>query len=104
MEARLQFDILPQPDDTTCGPTCLHAIYRYFGDEIPLSQVIREVPSLCGGGTLGVMLGSHALARGYKASLYTSTVTVLSRAAGVKTRREAARTRVPMVDPGLFVA
>jgi hypothetical protein len=71
MEARLQFDILPQPDDTTCGPTCLHAIYRYFGDEIPLGQVIREVPTLCGGGTLGVMLGNHALARGYKASLFT---------------------------------
>jgi len=71
METRLQFDILPQPDDTTCGPTCLHAIYRYFGDEIPLSQVIREVPSLREGGTLAVMLGSHALARGYRALLYT---------------------------------
>lgn len=76
MEARLEFDILPQPDDSTCGPTCLHAIYRYFGDEIPLSQVIREVPSLCSGGTLGVMLGSHALARGYKASLYTYNLMV----------------------------
>jgi hypothetical protein len=71
MEAELQFDILPQPDDNTCGPTCLHAIYRYFGDTIPLDQVIREVPSLRGGGTLAVMLGNHALARGYKASLYT---------------------------------
>lgn len=71
MEAKLQFDILPQPDDSTCGPTCLHAVYRYFGDEIPLDQVIREVPSLCGGGTLAVMLANHALARGYQASLYT---------------------------------
>ena len=41
MEAKLQFDILPQPDDCTCGPTCLHAVYRYFGDEIPLTQVVR---------------------------------------------------------------
>ena len=71
MEAKLEFDILPQPDDTTCGPTCLHAIYRYFGDEVPLGQVIREVPSLRGGGTLAVMLGNHALARGYRVSLYT---------------------------------
>jgi len=71
MGARLQFDILPQPDDTTCGPTCLHAIYRYFGDEVPLDQVIREVPSLRGGGTLAVMLANHALARGYKATIYT---------------------------------
>jgi len=33
--------------------------------------VIREVPTLRQGGTLGVMLGNHALSRGYKASLYT---------------------------------
>jgi len=71
MEARLKFDILPQPDDGTCGPTCLHAVYRYFGDEISLKQVIKEVPSLQGGGTLAVILGNHALARGYKASIYT---------------------------------
>jgi len=71
MEARLQFDISPQPDDSTCGPTCLHAVYRYFGDKISLKQVIKEVPSLQGGGTLAVILGNHALARGYKASIYT---------------------------------
>ena len=36
-----------------------------------LSEVIREVPSLQGGGTLGVMLANHALARGYQATIYT---------------------------------
>ena len=71
MEARLQFDIQPQPDDRTCGPTCLHAVYQYFGDEISLDQVIKEVPSLQSGGTLAVLLGNHALARGYKVSIYT---------------------------------
>ncbi len=76
MEARLDFCIQPQPDDTTCGPTCLHAIYRYFGDEVPLERVIREVPSLRGGGTLAVMLGNHALARGYRASIYTYNLMV----------------------------
>ena len=76
MEARLEFDILPQPDDTTCGPTCLHAVYRYFGDNVSLDQVIREVPSLRGGGTLAARLGSHALARGYKALIYTYNLMV----------------------------
>ena len=71
MKARLRLQITPQPDDTTCGPTCLHAMYRYFGDDISLKQVLREVPSLRQGGTLGVMLANHALARGYKASIYT---------------------------------
>ena len=68
---RLSFEIQPQPDDVTCGPTCLDAVYSYFGDEIPLEQVIREIPQLEGGGTLAVLLGSHALKRGYEATLYT---------------------------------
>lgn len=76
MEAKLEFDIQPQPDETTCGPTCLHAIYRYFGDEVPLDRVIQEVPTLRGGGTLAVMLGNHALARGYGATIYTYNLMV----------------------------
>jgi len=60
-----------QPDDITCGPTCLHAVYEYHGDVISLQQVITEVKSLKGGGTLAVLLGNHALKRGYKATIYT---------------------------------
>jgi hypothetical protein len=71
MESRLELDILPQPDDTTCGPTCLHAVYRYYGDDIPLRQVIDEVPALQTGGTIGVLLGCHALARGYDVRIHT---------------------------------
>ena len=67
----LNFDIKAQPDEVTCGPTCLHALYQYYQDEIPLKQVIGEVKSLDGGGTLAVMLGNHALKQGYKVSLYT---------------------------------
>lgn len=64
-------DILPQPDDTTCGPTCLHAVYRYYRDDISLDQVIREVCHLETGGTLGVYLAHHALQRGYQTTIYT---------------------------------
>lgn len=71
MTTRLELDIQPQPDDTTCGPTCLHAIYRYFGDGIPLPQVIAENTSLAGRGTLAVFLACHALRRGYAARIYT---------------------------------
>lgn len=70
------FDILPQPDDATCGPTCLHAVYRYYGDDAPLADVIREVRPVQGGGTLGVLLGQHALKRGYRARLYTFNLVV----------------------------
>jgi hypothetical protein len=67
----LNFDILTQPDDTTCGPTCLHSIYRYYNDRISLEKVIQEVPQLETGGTLAVLLACHALGRGYKATIYT---------------------------------
>jgi len=66
----LPVEILPQPDDFTCGATCLHALYRYYGEEPPLKQVIDEVQHLEGGGTLAVLLGCHALRRGYRATMY----------------------------------
>ncbi len=69
--AQLPFEILPQPDETTCGPTCLHAIYRFYGESLPLEQVVAEVSMLEGGGTLAVLLACHALRRGYRATIYT---------------------------------
>ncbi len=71
MKTHLQFDIQAQPNDLTCGPTCLQAVYGYFGDEIALHDVIAQTGQLADGGTLAVMLGIHAIARGYKARIYT---------------------------------
>ena len=76
MKARLPFQIQAQPDDTTCGPTCLQAVYAYYGDTISLDKVIGQVKKLKGGGTLAVMLGCHALRRGYRAKLYTYNLRV----------------------------
>ena len=73
---RLELDILRQPDNTTCGPTCLHAVYRFYQDELPLEAVIRETPQLEEGGTLAVLLGRHALSRGYRAMIYTYNLQV----------------------------
>lgn len=71
-----KFPILKQPDDITCGPTCLHSVYSYFGDKMTLEQVIEEVDMLAGGGTLAALLGCHALRRGYKAWIYTFNLKV----------------------------
>jgi len=71
MLTKLHLDISMQPDDITCGPACLHSVYEYYGDSISLQQVITEVKSLRGGGTLAVLLANHALKRGYKATIYT---------------------------------
>ncbi len=73
---RLELAMQRQPNLETCGPTCLHALYRYYGDSITLEEVIREVPSLPTGGTLGVMLACHALRRGYRARIYSYNLNV----------------------------
>ncbi|MFY0606114.1 MAG: C39 family peptidase [Cyclobacteriaceae bacterium] len=67
----LSLDIHAQPNDETCGPTCLQSVYRYYNDHIDLADVISEVKTLSTGGTLAVMLGNHALSRGYKVTIYT---------------------------------
>jgi hypothetical protein len=71
MKHSLDFSILPQPTDSTCGPTCLHAVYQYWDDSISLDQTIAEIGQLSKGGTLAVQLACHALARGYHASIHT---------------------------------
>jgi hypothetical protein len=53
----------------TCGPTCLHAVYQFYNDHIPLKDIISEIPQLAEGGTLAVYLGCHALHRGYKTTI-----------------------------------
>lgn len=75
-ELSLGFDIQAQPDEVTCGPTCLHALYHYYKDPVPLKDVIRDVKKLKTGGTLAVMLGNHALKRGYKAYIYTYNLNI----------------------------
>jgi len=74
MSERLQFQIAAQPDAVTCGPTCLHGIYRYLGDPIGLQEVIGSVDMLSGGGTLDVFLANHALARGYRVTVFSYNV------------------------------
>lgn len=46
--------MLPKPDETTCGPTCLKVNDAYFGTEKPLESVIARTHRL--GGTLAVFL------------------------------------------------
>lgn len=75
-ELVLGFDIQTQPDEVTCGPTCLQALYNYYSDPVPLNDVIKEVKRLKFGGTLAVMLGHHALKRGYQAHIYTYNLNV----------------------------
>jgi len=75
-EFRLPIRTLPQPDETTCGPTCLHALYTYWRDTDPLEQVIARTYRMEHGGTFAVFLACDALRKGYHATIYTYNLTV----------------------------
>jgi hypothetical protein len=109
MTAKLYLDILPQPNNITCGPTCLHAIYRYFGDEISLHQVVTEVPQIATGGTLAVYLAVHALQRGYNATIYSYNLQIFDPTwASARSEEIAEKLKLQASfqkgDPGLEVA
>lgn len=76
MDIDLPISIKPQPDDTTCGPTCLHAVYDYFGEKLTLDDVIGTTRTLEEGGTLAVFLANAAMRRGYGATIYTYNLQV----------------------------
>lgn len=65
-----------QPDEVTCGPTCLHSIYRYYNEKIELESVINEVSMNPSGGTLAAHLGVHALKKGYKAEIWNFNLNI----------------------------
>lgn len=73
---QLPVKILPQPDETTCGPTCLHAVYRYWGEQESLDDVIARAGRLEHGGTFAVFLACDALRKGYHATIYTYNLNV----------------------------
>lgn len=68
--------IKPQPDETTCGPTCLHTVYEYYYSPVELNSVVADVLQLEGGGTLGSLLAVDALHRGFDATIYTYNLQV----------------------------
>lgn len=70
----IDLKIEPQPDDETCGPTSLHAIYRYYNYKISLDEVIDTVERSHSGGTLSPLLGKHALMHGFSATIYVNNM------------------------------
>lgn len=61
-----------QPTDVSCGPTCLQAVYQYYGHDHSVHQLLDEVSMLDDdGGTMAVFLANHALRNGFRATIYT---------------------------------
>ena len=72
----IDIKINTQPDDETCGPTCLHAIYQHYGYDISLEEVAKTVKRSASGGTLAPYLGIHALERGFTASILINNMDI----------------------------
>lgn len=68
--AELAVPRFAQPDDVTCGPTCLLSVLRYYGNEISFARLAELTPTNPDGGTLAVYLGHAARRLGYAARLY----------------------------------
>lgn len=65
-----------QPDDATCGPTCLAQVYHYYGKDRQLERLIRDTRQNPEGGTLGVYLGLRALEDGFKVTAFSYNLRV----------------------------
>lgn len=94
----LRVEQFSQPDDVTCGPTCLAKVYRYFGLEVPLETVVGEIDRNEDGGTLAVFLGLAALRRGLHANLYSYDLRIFDptwRNLDSQTLAEKIRLRIP---------
>lgn len=76
MNSKLYFEIQNQPDDFSCGPTCMHAVYQYYDRSFDLHELIDETDKLEDGGTLGVYLANHALETGFRARIYSYNLMV----------------------------
>jgi hypothetical protein len=100
---RLPVETLPQPDETTCGPTCLHALFRYWKDDEPLERIIARAHRFEHGGTLAVFLACDALRKGYRATIYTYNITVFDPtwfAGGIDVAERLTRQRREKPDDG----
>src|SRR5688500_7322154 len=102
---RLPVRTLPQPDETTCGPTCLHAMYNYWGKTETLRSVITRTMKLdSGSGTSAVFLGYDAMRNGFQATIYTYNLMVFNPtwfAAGVDIAERLRLQREPKPEPRL---
>ena len=72
----IDIQIQSQPDDESCGPTALHSVYRYYGVESDLPELIRTITRSISGGTLAAHLGQHAILKNFDAIIYVNNINV----------------------------
>jgi len=65
-----------QPDDTSCGPTCLSQVMAFYGEATDVAHLSSRVQRNPDGGTQAVHLAGLALELGYDVRLYPFGVQV----------------------------
>jgi hypothetical protein len=84
-----------QPDDVTCGPTCLRKVYNFFGLDVDVEEVLGELDRNEDGGTLAVFLGISAINRGFRARIYSYDLRIFDPTwTGFETRQLAEKLRL----------
>jgi hypothetical protein len=73
---KLDLHVAKQPDDESCGITCLKSIYDYFSFPTSLDKLKHEIEHWQTGGTVAVNLARNALAHGFKAEIYTYNIKI----------------------------
>ena len=69
--AKLDVTVSKQPDDESCGITCLQAVYNWYGVETTLARLKEQIEHWQTGGTVSVNLARNALSMGFSAEIYT---------------------------------
>lgn len=72
----IDINIHSQPDDETCGATCLQSIYNYYGLAMNIEDVVKGVERSLSGGTLAAFLGTHALQQGFDSTIYINNLNI----------------------------
>lgn len=72
----ININIHSQPDDETCGATCLHAIYNYYNLNVSIDELVQNVERSLSGGTLAPFLGTNALLQGFDSTIYINNLNV----------------------------
>lgn len=87
-----------QPDDVTCGPTCLRKVYNFYGIDPGLEEVLGEIDRNEDGGTLAVYLAISAVRRGFRSRIYSYDLRIFDptwKGLGARALADKVRARLP---------
>jgi peptidase C39-like protein len=73
---KLDLHVSKQPDDESCGITCLQAIYDYYSHPTSLDKLKHEIEHWQTGGTVAVNLARHALTHGFEAEIHSYNIKI----------------------------